>query len=347
MDQINKESKNTSADTPAEHKASPGSSGGAASYNWMLDEYIGNVYVSDMDTYELLYINPTSSETLGLPPEKVLGRKCYEIIQGRSSPCPFCTNKCLSEDKFYEWEYYNPYLERAYILKDRIIDWNGRKVRLELSHDNLSTEYKLEKREREREAILRTIPGGFARLDARDMRTVIWYGGGFLPLIGYTKEQFENELHSQCNYVHPEDMARATQIMELSRETGQDTFGEGRIITRNGTVKILTMTYSFVSGENSWDGLDSFYSIGIDVTKEREEQERQRRALEDAYLSAKVANSAKTNFLSSMSHNIRTPMNAIIGMTLIAKENVHAPEKIRELPEQNRHLQPPPAGPDQ
>ena len=38
---------------------------------------------------------------------------------------------------------------------------------------------------------------------------------------------------------------------------------------------------------------------------------------------ATKASEAKTNFLSSMSHDIRTPMNAIIGMTNIAKKNIH------------------------
>ena len=39
--------------------------------------------------YEPLYLNQNACETLGVPIEKVLGRKCYEVIQGRTSPCPF------------------------------------------------------------------------------------------------------------------------------------------------------------------------------------------------------------------------------------------------------------------
>ena len=90
------------------------------------------------------------------------------------------------------------------------------------------------------------------------------------------------------------------------------------------------MTYNYVSSEDSWDGIESFYSVGIDVTKDREEQERQRKLLEDAYQTARVANSAKTNFLSSMSHDIRTPMNAIMGMAEIAQANLESPEKVRD-----------------
>ena len=233
-------------------------------------------------------------------------------------------------------------MKRSFLIKNRIIDWEGHKARIELSNDNLSPEYKLEKRDREREAIIRTIPGGFARVDAEDLRTVIWYGGGFLQMIGYTEEQFENELQSKCDYVHPDDIERTVEIMEKSRETGEDTAAEGRIVTRDGKIKILTMTFSYVSAKDSWDGKDSFYSIGIDITKEREEQERQKTALQDAYQATRVANAAKTNFLSSMSHDIRTPMNAIMGMAAIAQANLECPDKIQDclnkINTSSRHL---------
>lgn len=311
-------------------------------FKWMLDEYIGNIYIADMDTYELLYINKTSSEVIGIPAERVVGRKCYEVIQGRTSPCPFCNNDRLTEDEFFEWEFKNPVLKRTFLIRNRIINWEGRRARLELSTDNLSAEYKLEKRDREREAIIRTIPGGFARVNAEDLRTIVWYGGGFLQMIGYTEKQFETELQSKCDYVHPDDMERTITAMKKSRETGEDTAVEGRIITRDGQIKILTMTFSYVSAKDSWDGKDSFYSIGIDITKEREEQERQKKALQDAYRAARVANAAKTNFLSSMSHDIRTPMNAIMGMAAIAQANLEYPDKMRDCLDKintsSRHL---------
>lgn len=299
-------------------------------FKWMMEEYTGNIYIADMETYELLYINRVCCETVGVPAKEACGRKCYEIIQGRTEPCPFCTNDKLTEDAFYEWDYYNPSIDRNLIIKDRMIEWEGRKARFELAHDNFSTEYKLDKKDREREAILRTIPGGLVRVDARDLSTVLWYGGQFLDMIGYTREQFEDELDSQCTYVHPDDLERTISVMNHSRETGVATASESRIVTRDGSVRILTMTFSYVSGENSWDGVDSFYSIGIDVTRDRREQEIQRKALNDAYQAARVASEAKTNFFSAMSHDIRTPMNAIMGMTAIAQTNLSSQEKVRD-----------------
>lgn len=296
----------------------------------VLDTYEGNAYVSDIDTYELLYLNQTSCEVLGRPAAKLVGRKCYEVIQGQTSPCAFCTNDKLCGEEFYQWEFYNPTLGRTFMIRDLEINWEGRRARLELSHDTFSAEYKLAKKDQERDALINSVHGGFARVDARDRRTILWYGGGFLDLIGYTKTEFEQELHSQCTYVHPDDIEQISDIMEQSRFTGRPTAAEGRIVTFHGVLKILALSFSFVSAEDSWDGIPSYYSVGLDVTRERMEQARQRQVLEDACRTAQIANEAKTNFLSSMSHDIRTPMNAIIGMSVIAKANLDSPEKTRD-----------------
>ena len=180
----------------------------------VLDTYEGNAYVSDIDTYELLYLNQTSCKVLGRPAAKLVGRKCYEVIQGRTSPCPFCTNDKLCGEEFYQWEFYNPTLGRTFMIRDLEINWEGRRARLELSHDTFSAEYKLAKKDQERDALINSVHGGFARVDARDRRTILWYGGGFLDLIGYTKTEFEQELHSQCTYVHPDDIEQISDIME-------------------------------------------------------------------------------------------------------------------------------------
>ena len=66
--------------------------------------------------------------------------------------------------------------------------------------------------------------------------------------------------------------------------------------------------------------------IGVfdDDGRVRKEEEQQK-ALEEAVISAKNASKAKTDFLFNMSHDIRTPMNSIIGFTALAKK--HADDK--------------------
>lgn len=138
------------------------------------------------------------------------------------------------------------------MIRDRIINWQGRRSRIELSHDMLSAEYKLAKKDQEREAILKTIPGGLARVDARDCETVLWYGGKFLEMLGYTAGQFIHELHSKCSYVHPDDRERAASLMRSISKTGEYTVAEFKFVTRSGEVRALTVTFCYVSGEDSW-----------------------------------------------------------------------------------------------
>lgn len=58
--------------------------------------------------------------------------------------------------------------------------------------------------------------------------------------------------------------------------------------------------------------------------------QRQMKALAAARQEADSANMAKSEFLSSMSHDIRTPMNAIIGMAEIARKNIGNPERVED-----------------
>ncbi|MBQ9337576.1 MAG: response regulator [Lentisphaeria bacterium] len=62
----------------------------------------------------------------------------------------------------------------------------------------------------------------------------------------------------------------------------------------------------------------------------RGQLEKKQNELEDALQMAQSANRAKTTFLSNMSHDIRTPMNAIIGFTELAERNIHDTERVRE-----------------
>lgn len=59
-----------------------------------------------------------------------------------------------------------------------------------------------------------------------------------------------------------------------------------------------------------------------DVTETMRMRKRQERAMFDAIVEAKKANAAKTEFISNMSHDIRTPINGILGMVAIAEKNV-------------------------
>ena len=67
--------------------------------------------------------------------DEVVGKKCYEILQNSSNPCKICNNEDLSVGQFKEWRYFNPILNKHFILKDTIIEDEGRRCRAELALD--------------------------------------------------------------------------------------------------------------------------------------------------------------------------------------------------------------------
>lgn len=78
-----------------------------------------------------------------------------------------------------------------------------------------------------------------------------------------------------------------------------------------------------------------FIRQNITEVKEKElrvqaRQEEQAQALQDALMQAQHANRAKTTFLSNMSHDIRTPMNAIIGFTTIAVSHINNKDQVKD-----------------
>ena len=70
--------------------------------------------------------------------------------------------------------------------------------------------------------------------------------------------------------------------------------------------------------------------VAKEITGQVKKQMEQTQALQDALLEAQHANNAKTTFLSNMSHDIRTPMNAIIGFTTIAVSHIDNKDQVKD-----------------
>lgn len=68
----------------------------------------------------------------------------------------------------------------------------------------------------------------------------------------------------------------------------------------------------------------------IFARRERKKEIKQRKKLQIAYDEANYANQAKSQFLANMSHDIRTPMNAILGMSQIASRNMDNPARVQD-----------------
>lgn len=79
-----------------------------------------------------------------------------------------------------------------------------------------------------------------------------------------------------------------------------------------------------------------------ELAEKNEELAESQQALSDALIAAEHANRAKTSFLNNMSHDIRTPMNAIVGFTAMAAAHIDEKDKVQNYLSQisvsSRHL---------
>ena len=92
--------------------------------------------------------------------------------------------------------------------------------------------------------------------------------------------------------------------------------------------KLICVRQSFAMTRDENTGDIMAMVISKDITEKVKQQREQTQALQDALMQAQHANAAKTTFLSNMSHDIRTPMNAIIGFSTIAVSHIDNKDQV-------------------
>ncbi len=157
----------------------------------------------------------------------------------------------------------------------------------------------------------------------------------FRKMLGYSSEEdFPNRLESWSDLLHGEDKERINKeywdtVMDYTGEKTYDV--EYRLLTRHTGWR----WFHAVGRLSRRDDGSPINFVGlfmdIDDEKRMEEQlEKQKIDLQDALAAAQHANRAKTTFLNNMSHDIRTPMNAIIGFTSLAAAHMDNPEQVQD-----------------
>ncbi len=157
----------------------------------------------------------------------------------------------------------------------------------------------------------------------------------FRIMLGYeSKEDFPDKLESWSDLLHEDDK---DWVMKEYWDTVRDYTGaknydvEYRLMTRHAGWR-----WFHAAGRLSrrQDGSPiTFVGLFVDINDEKqmeEQLERQNFNLQDALAAAQHANRAKTTFLNNMSHDIRTPMNAIIGFTSLAAAHIDNREQVQD-----------------
>ncbi|MBP3477764.1 MAG: response regulator [Lachnospiraceae bacterium] len=150
------------------------------------------------------------------------------------------------------------------------------------------------------------------------------------------------------NFIHPDDQEEYLEQLNtqnllgtLSKEHPIKAFEYRMVPDEHNRRAWIRATV--VLAETADDGRPkrALY-VAQDVTESKLREEQEQQALKEACESANHANKAKSEFMSRMSHDIRTPMNAIIGMTAIAGQYLDDQERVADclgkITVSSRHL---------
>ncbi len=157
----------------------------------------------------------------------------------------------------------------------------------------------------------------------------------FRNMLGYeSEEDFPNVLESWSELLHDEDRDRVlgaywAAVQDYTGGTVYDV--EYRLLTRHAGWRWFHAAGRLSRREDGSPMTFVGLFLDVDDAKRMAEQlERQKIDLQDALAAAQHANRAKTTFLNNMSHDIRTPMNAIIGFTSLAAAHIDNTEQVQD-----------------
>ncbi len=171
------------------------------------------------------------------------------------------------------------------------------------------------------------------------MYSVSW-SPEFRQMVGFeTEEEFPNVLESWSGRLHKEDYERVLKEFNdtVNDYTDKKTYDvEYRMKVRSGEWRWFHAMGRLIRRK---DGTPrSYIGMFVDITESKEQEAK----LVDALHRAEAANKAKTSFLSHMSHDIRTPINGIMGMTTIAlrhlDDSARVEDCLQKIDHSSQHL---------
>lgn len=168
--------------------------------------------------------------------------------------------------------------------------------------------------------------------------TAIWCNNYFFDSTGYTKEEYTKiyqfSIRKYFSSMADEYNNIANIVMDALQKGLPGFECVSKMPRKDGTFIWIKVVGTFT--DEVRDGIPVLYVVYTDVTDVIAQQEISKRLEERSEMlrialnEAEQANNAKSDFLSRMSHDIRTPLNAIIGMTEIAEAHLNDPEKIHD-----------------
>ena len=93
----------------------------------------GLIYIINKEDYGLLYCNGELRELLGIEEDEFHNRKCYQLLRGRSAPCPGCAERQLSHNSYLVREDRDETRGIGYEIREKLFYWGKHELRIELA----------------------------------------------------------------------------------------------------------------------------------------------------------------------------------------------------------------------
>jgi PAS domain S-box-containing protein len=228
----------------------------------ILDSIDALIYVSDMDTYELLYLNKYGRNLYGA----VMGQKCYEVItRGQRGICPFCTNNLLNtieDTQLHFWEFHEICSGRWYECKDRTIRWSdGRQVRLEIATD-ITERKESEEALIQKEFAIESSSNGIAIADLEGIITYV--NPAFLKIWGFERDK---DIIGNSGFMLFKDKKQTQEIYRAIHETGEWS-GDLNSLRTDATDIIVSVSANLI--HNSAGDKTGVFASFNDITRQKE-----------------------------------------------------------------------------
>lgn len=312
------------------------------------------LHVSDRNTFSMMYANEAAQDCIKNSCGEYVGEPCYKLF-GMDKPCPFCPLQRIGKNHSSEAE--AVINDKIYNIKARTIEHNGQEAVVEsitelvdlknspsgfIPHsfeEDDNGEPKLLKYSNDFEeqfklfdALSRDFFNVFLIEPETDSMKILKLDGYVIKGLDINKNIPYSWSKTCEQFMKDRKITSDKEALRNSLEIGnirQALVEKGEFVSFYSVIEADENThyiqYKFIPLDNSPYIIAAFQNIDTLMAKEKERNSE----LTSALARAEESNRAKTTFLNSISHDIRTPLNAIIGFTALASSHVDNRELIQ------------------
>ena len=304
------------------------------------------VICHSLDGRQIISINRAALKILGYESEEELREKGFEMIspsvveEDRERLCALIGELTKEGDSIsVEYRVRHKDGEILHVMGNvKLLKENGELLYQRFLLDCTAQKIREKNREQHHMELVQALSIDYSLVCFYDLET----GKGFpLRKEENTKQKFGDAFHEEMSYQKSMEQYIAHYVYEEDKEVLSQAVMPDKLITELSEKNICCVNYRTNGKRTEYFQLKivragtwnksrgivlGFHSVDEEIRGEMEKKS----LLEDALAQANRASKAKSVFLSNMSHDIRTPMNAIVGFTTLAITHIDYKEQVEE-----------------